>query len=87
MNTQFQPGAPVPQPQKTNGLAIAGFVTSFFCSLIGLVLSAVALSQINKTGQGGKGLAVAGIVIGAVGFLFTILFWGAIGAAISGSTY
>jgi hypothetical protein len=55
-------------PQKTNGLAIAGFILSFLCPLIGLILSGVGLSQINSSGgmQKGKGLAVAGIVIAIV---------------------
>ncbi len=60
---------------KTNGLAIAGFVLSFFISLVGLVLSIIALNQINKSNgmQKGKGLAIAGIIIGALGMVFGAL--------------
>lgn len=64
---------PVVQQPKTNGLAIAGFVCAivgWFCcgitSLIGLVLSIVALLQIKNRQEGGKGLAIAGIVIGGI---------------------
>lgn len=64
---------PVVQQPKTNGLAIAGFVCSivgWFCcgitSIIGLILSIVALSQIKNRQEGGKGLAIAGIVIGGI---------------------
>lgn len=62
-NPQYQPSA------KTNGMAIAGFVLSFFCGILGLIFSAVALSQISKTGQGGKGLAIAGLVISIVSMI------------------
>jgi hypothetical protein len=70
-----QPYVPQP-PQKTNGLAIAGFVTSLLCmGLVGLILSIVGLSQIKKDpSQGGKGLAIAGIVLGALGIVAGI-FW------------
>lgn len=68
------------KPQGTNSLAIAGFVLSicgFFTGItfiIGLILSAVGLSQTKKTGQDGRGLAIAGTVIGTVGTVFSILF-------------
>ena len=60
--------------EKTNGLAIAGFVVSvvspILCcgslSTLGLILSIVGLVNVNKTGQKGKGLAIAGIIISAV---------------------
>lgn len=56
--------------EKTNGMAIAGFVTSLFFPVIGLVLSAIALGQIKRNGGKGKGLATAGLVIGII---FTLL--------------
>src|SRR4051794_36028438 len=61
---QYQPqAATYAQPATgTNGLAIAGLVTAFFFPLVGLVLSIVALAQIKKKGQGGKGVAIAGII-------------------------
>ncbi len=63
--------APVPQ---TNGLAVASFVCSFFFWLYGIgavlaiVFGFVARSQIKRSGgiQKGKGLALAGIIIGIV---------------------
>jgi hypothetical protein len=59
--------SPYSQP-KTNGLAIAGFICAFLFSLVGLILSIIALSQINKSNgmQKGKGLATAGIIISVV---------------------
>src|SRR3954454_19320869 len=52
-----------PQASGTNGMAIAGFVCAFFCTPLGLIFSIIGLNQINQSGQGGKGLAIAGIVI------------------------
>ena len=57
----------------TNGLAIASFVCSFLGgasggigAIVGIVLGVIALNQIKKSGQGGRGLALAGITVGAV---------------------
>ena len=67
------------QPMRypgTNGFAIAGFVCSFFSiigAILGIVFGLVALNQIRERGQGGRGLAVAGIVIGVCWILFILL--------------
>ena len=77
----------VPQPpQKTNGLAVAGFVCALFpcISLLGLIFSAVALNQIGKNpNQGGKGLAIAGLVIGIIFTSFYAFYYFAVMAAVS----
>jgi hypothetical protein len=68
-----------PTPTRTNGMAIAGFVLSFFCSPLGLIFSAIGLSQTNRDpSQSGRGLAIAGLVISIVSTLFALLFWGAL---------
>jgi hypothetical protein len=64
--------------QKTNTLAIIGLILAFIVPLLGLILSIVGLSQINKHHQEGKGLAIAGIVISSIltvlsGFIFMAL--------------
>jgi len=63
--------------QKTNGLAIAGFVTALACcSPVGIILSAIGLSQINKDpNQKGKGLATAGLIIGIISLVGTVLYY------------
>ena len=61
--------APVAQQ---NGMAIASLVTSIatviFCggllSFVGAILGHVALGQIKRTSQGGRGLAIGGIAVG-----------------------
>jgi uncharacterized protein YacL len=65
---QYQPQYQgyAPAPAKTNALAIAALISSFFISLVGVVLGHVALNQIKTTGEGGRGLAIAALVIGYV---------------------
>jgi hypothetical protein len=69
-------GAPAPQqtgevPQKkTNGCAIAGFIMSLLCgclSPVALILSIIGISKSKTTGTG-KGLAIAGTIISALGY-------------------
>ncbi|WEV75811.1 DUF4190 domain-containing protein [Bifidobacterium sp. ESL0800] len=57
--------APAPN-QKWNTLCIVGFALSFFMPFIGLILSVIALVQINRSGEKSKGMSIAGIAIGAV---------------------
>ncbi|QOL33144.1 DUF4190 domain-containing protein [Bifidobacterium eulemuris] len=72
-------GQPVPT-ERWNALSIAGFVLSFLISPVGLILSIVALVQINKSHEKSKGMAIAGIIIGALGtvlavVLFALVIW------------
>lgn len=59
-------GYPMAAVDQWNGMCIAGFICSFFFPLVGLVLSIIALVQINKTGEKSRGMAIAGIVIGGI---------------------
>ncbi|MFT3884853.1 MAG: DUF4190 domain-containing protein [Flavobacteriales bacterium] len=58
--------------EKTNGMAIAGFVCSFFIPLLGIIFSAIALGQIRRRGGRGHGLAVAGLIISIATILLVI---------------
>lgn len=78
------------RPPHTSGMAIAGFVLAFFCSLLGLIFSIIALSNIKSSNgqQTGEGLAIAGIIISAVSFVIGIIWVIAIRAvAESASAY
>jgi hypothetical protein len=61
-------------------MAIASIVASvigFVCgigSIVGIVLGIIALNQVKTTGAKGRGLAIAGIAIGA-GSLLISLIW------------
>ena len=81
-------GELVVSTNKTNSLAIAGFVVSLVSfvfsfwgvtAIVAIILSSVALSQIKKTNEGGKGLALAGLIIGIVSVIvgfFSLIFLG-----------
>lgn len=63
------PQMPAGQPaaeERTNTLAIVALISSFFISLLGIILGHIALSQIKKSGEKGRGLALAGTIIGYV---------------------
>ena len=51
-----------------------------------IVLGFVAISQIRQTGENGRGMAIAGIVLGIIGIVLTILFVVIIIAAASSSS-
>ena len=40
--------------------------TGFAASIAGIVMGIIALNQIKHSGQSGRGLAIAGIAVGAV---------------------
>lgn len=61
----------VPVNNKTNVLAIVSFIFSFLIWPIGLILGIIALVQINKKNEGGKGLAIAAIILSSIGFIFS----------------
>jgi hypothetical protein len=65
---------PYPQPQGTNGFAIASLVCAFLCWPLGLVFGFIARSQITRTGEGGSGLALAGLIISGLALIATIIW-------------
>jgi Domain of unknown function (DUF4190) len=77
-------GTPVMVPaQSTNGMAIAslvlslcGLLTCGVTSLIGAILGHVSRRQIRERGEGGDGMALAGIVTGWI--IFGLAFVGGI---------
>jgi hypothetical protein len=70
-------GPLAPQKPSYNGLAVTALVLGLVCCvpLIGVILGVIALAQIRKNGQRGKGLAIAGIALSAVGTLMAVLFF------------
>jgi Domain of unknown function (DUF4190) len=63
---------PPPQRAGMNGMAVASLVCSLFgwlCvvgPLFGLIFGFVALNQIKQTGQRGRGMALAGVILGGI---------------------
>ncbi|MCW4457120.1 DUF4190 domain-containing protein [Microbacterium sp. MPKO10] len=69
-------------PKRTNSMAVTsiclaggGFLASFLIGILCLValaggiLGFIALNKIKTTGEAGRGLAIAGIVVGLAGFV------------------
>ncbi len=62
------PGYGAPSP-GTDGFAIASLVLGIvpvLAGLLGIVFGAVALPRIRRSGQGGRGMAIAGLVLGSL---------------------
>src|SRR5579872_6802850 len=73
---QLAPGYPAavayPAAPRTNSMAIASLVSGilawvicpFFGAILAIVFGFVARGQIKATGEGGAGMAMAGIILG-----------------------
>lgn len=66
--------APVAPSEKWNVLSIVGFVLSILgFNVVAIVLGFIGLSQVKKTGERGRGLAIAAIIIGFVSIVLIII--------------
>jgi Domain of unknown function (DUF4190) len=75
--TNPQPYAP-PQKHGTNGMAVASFVLSLLWmwglgSLLAVIFGVIGRRQTSESGQGGSGLATAGLIIGIVGLVGAVI--------------
>ena len=97
----WQPGLPLPYPYvavpqaRTSGLAIASLVLGILWpywigSLLALIFGLIAVRDIDRSGGmvTGRGLAIAGIVLGLIGLglLALIFVIGVLGAAVSSTS-
>ncbi|MFI9152057.1 DUF4190 domain-containing protein [Streptomyces sp. NPDC053367] len=75
----YQPWPPYGQggSPSVDGLAVAALVLGIVCLLpgIGLVFGLVALRQIRRSGRRGRGMAIAGSVLSAIGLVLWVLFF------------
>lgn len=75
---------------KTNVLAIVSLVASIVgFGLVGVITGHIGLNQIKQTGEQGRGLAIAGLVIGYISIAFVLLWFFAFGGLLlltAGST-
>ncbi|OBB10512.1 cyclophilin [Mycolicibacterium setense] len=66
-----------PPSAQTNGMAIAALVCAVLFAPLGIVFGHISLSQLKHSGEQGRGIAIAGLVIGyvltALGILATVL--------------
>jgi hypothetical protein len=66
---------PLNRPAPVNGVAIAALVLGVMCFLpaVGLILGIIALVQIKKRGDRGKGMAIAGAALSSVGLALWVV--------------
>lgn len=89
------PGYYAPPVMPTNGLAIAsmvcgivGYCTCYFVGILGIpavICGHLALTQIRNSPvpMGGRGMAIAGLILGYLGILITLGFATFLGIAIA----
>lgn len=65
--------APVDYANRTNIVAIVALILGFIVPIGGIIAGAVALAQVKRTGEKGRGLAIGGIVVGSVLIVLLIL--------------
>lgn len=72
-----------PQTDRWNVLAILAIITVWFTVILGLVFGHIALSQIKRTGERGRGLALTAVIVGwlavvagALTAMFFLIFGG-----------
>jgi len=78
VSSMGQPGA----PGGTNTLAIVSLISGIVCCIplvspaVAIICGVIAMKQIDESGgtQGGKGLAIAGIALGALTVLGNVLY-------------
>jgi len=97
-------GAPYGYAPKTNSLAIVSLISGiaafvvlpFIASIVAVITGHMSLKQLKTNGEAGRGMALAGTILGWVGIGLAVLlvvglivFWGIIaaGLASSGSSY
>lgn len=74
--------------KPNNGMAVAGFILSFFVPLLGLIFSIIGVVKSKNLDGAGKGLAIAGIIISAVSMVAsTFIFSGIIAEIIESAAY
>jgi len=82
----YQSAYYTPNPTRTNRLAIAALVcgvTQFFLGLFALnfllaipaiICGAIGLRQTRERAEGGRGLSIAGLVLGILGIVWNVLY-------------
>ncbi len=79
-------GAPIPVKQGNSGIAVASLVCSLvgvipcfylfqIMGLLGAIFGFVGLKQTKNGARGGRGMAIAGVIIGLVLVVACIAFW------------
>lgn len=57
------------QGKSTSVMAVLGLVFAFLAPLLGLIFSIIGMNQTKNNKQGGRGLAVAGLIVSIIGMI------------------
>ena len=82
-NCGVQAGTVAPAENKTNVLAIVGYIFAFIMPIVGLISSMIGRNKAPECGGNGKGLATAGIVISVVWMVLVIIIYAAAACALA----
>jgi peptidyl-prolyl cis-trans isomerase B (cyclophilin B) len=70
----YAPAQYLAPPRPTNVLAIISLIASCVGFTVpGIIMGHIALHQIKRTGEGGHGLALAGVIVGYVLFAIVLI--------------
>lgn len=61
--------------QKSNGMAIAGFILAFFIPLLGWIFGGLGIKKSKELNGKGRGLSIAAIIIATVDFILTFIYY------------
>lgn len=67
----------------TNTMAILALVFAFLVAPLGIVFGVIARKQIRQTGEGGAGLAKAGLILGIIFTVLSVLYVVGLGALVA----
>jgi hypothetical protein len=86
-----QPGVPPPGERKLSGAALTSLILGivgcvpFITSLLAVILGIVGINKTRDPRYSGRGLAIAGLILGLIGLLGWSLFGGGVYAMFVGS--
>ncbi len=74
--------AQAPARPRASGMAVAGFILGLASLLVfgvilgplAIIFGAISFSEINRGERSGRGFATAAVVIGAISFLFSVIY-------------
>lgn len=70
---------PIPASASTNPWAIASLVLALCATaIVAVIVGHIALAQINRTGEQGRGIAIAGLVIGYASIVGYLIFFASV---------
>jgi len=75
----YYPGQPQPLPEKTtlgetNTFALLSIIFAFLAPIAGIVFGHLGLGQIKRNGDGGRGIALTGLIMSYAYFVLLALF-------------